>query len=39
MLILMTLNINSALEEWRKRKMERARQRAVGKNGIGNSQA
>ncbi|KAI9390381.1 hypothetical protein POPTR_008G173000v4 [Populus trichocarpa] len=28
-----------ALEEWRKRKMERARQRAVGKNGIGNSQA
>uniref|UniRef100_A0A6M2F789 Transmembrane protein n=1 Tax=Populus davidiana TaxID=266767 RepID=A0A6M2F789_9ROSI len=28
-----------ALEEWRKRKMERARQRAVGKNGRGNSQA
>ncbi|XP_011029724.1 PREDICTED: uncharacterized protein LOC105129391 isoform X1 [Populus euphratica] len=28
-----------ALEEWRKRKMERARQRAVGKNGAGNSQA
>lgn len=23
----------SALEEWRKRKMERARQRGVGKNG------
>ncbi|CAK7327331.1 unnamed protein product [Dovyalis caffra] len=28
-----------ALEEWRKRKMERARQRALEKNGTGTSQA
>ncbi|KAG2727766.1 hypothetical protein I3843_01G171200 [Carya illinoinensis] len=28
-----------ALEEWRKRKMERARQRELGKNGSGTSQA
>ncbi|KAF5752430.1 hypothetical protein HS088_TW01G00339 [Tripterygium wilfordii] len=28
-----------ALEEWRKRKMERARQRDVGKNGTASSQA
>ncbi|KAL7105631.1 hypothetical protein ACP275_07G055900 [Erythranthe tilingii] len=28
-----------ALEEWRKRKMERARQRSVGKNGTSNSES
>lgn len=28
-----------ALEEWRKRKMERARQRELGKNGTATSQA
>ena len=33
------LNIDSALDEWRKRKMERARQWALEKNGTITSQA
>ena len=33
------LNIDSALDEWRKRKMERARQWALEKNGTVTSQA
>ena len=31
--------LSAALEEWRKRKMERARQRELGKNGTATSQA